>query len=368
MPNRKARKKILFLGHGGTIGMTFKVVDGHAVLAAPQNDNEFRAACRPILESLDNVADIVYEFITSKDSINVNFTDWKRLAERCDKAQTEGYDGIAITHGTDTLAYTATALALALAGKDPQHRSKRIPIVLTGAQSSIAELGGDARFNLENLFRTVIAAIDCNSSDVLINFLNRVFLGCRTIKLSDNRFDAMDSPNYSPVGFIDAKGVHLDPNLVGEQHKESYLKHQIAANWGDGVLVLKVSPGLEPSIVQSILESKQVKALILGSIGDGIICSSGEYSMVPVIQRAINELKIPVFIGSQFSATNATGHQYEVGSTAINAGAISCLDHTPVAIDVKVRWLIGNELCTSIADFRRAMRTSFAGEVTEPNN
>ncbi len=359
------KPRVLFLCHGGTIGMSILVVDGHEVLMAPADDAEFMAAVAPSLQAFTPRLDIAYEFITSKDSTNVTQYDWAKLVERIRVAQDEeGYDAVAITHGTDTLAHTATALALALNGTDPKSKWQQIPVVITAAQNSIHHIGGDGRFNLENLFLTVIAAIEMNVAQVLVNFYDRVLLGSRVIKVSERRFAAMDSPSYPHVGEIDATGVHLHTHLLSD-HKPPFslglVRATVAPLWQKGVVVLKIYPGLDPLIVRTILETGRVEALVLESLGEGNVCNEGDDSLIPVIEYATNELHIPVFISSQFVGGSANSMHYEVGIAAIKAGAIPCYDHTATALDVKVRWLLGN----GISDFRQAMQTSFAGEVTQ---
>ena len=78
------------------------------------------------------------------------------------------------------------------------------------------------------------------------------------------------------------------------------------------------------------------------------------------------EYKKPIFLTTKFPGGKVTSSQYETGIEAIKAGAIACYDHTDVAVDEKVRWLIGNGICSTIEDFRKAMKTSYAGEVTQP--
>jgi len=124
----------------------------------------------------------------------------------------------------------------------------RIPVCVTGAQNPIYEAGGDGRFNLENLFRTLDKAIDKEISDVLVNFWNRILLGCRALKLSEKNFDAFQSPTYPDVGFIDANGVHLNINLV-KRKKDAGEKINLAPKFGRGVIGFELSPGIDPNVV-----------------------------------------------------------------------------------------------------------------------
>src|SRR3989338_10043857 len=115
-----AAKKILFLYNGGTIGQIPENRGGQIVLVPPKDSEVFRNACEPIIKELKKEMDIIFEFVNAKDSTNMTPNDWERLIFRVKKAQDdENYDGVAIAHGTDTLAYTSTALSLALHSKEP---------------------------------------------------------------------------------------------------------------------------------------------------------------------------------------------------------------------------------------------------------
>ena len=145
-------KKILFLYNGGTIGQVPETRDGKIILVPPKDSKVFQEACEPIIKNSSSESEVVFEFITSKDSTNMSPNDWEKLIFRIKKAQDEeGYDAVGIAHGTDTLAYTSTALSLALHGRNPDKTGLRIPVCITGAQNPIYEPGGDGRFNLENL-------------------------------------------------------------------------------------------------------------------------------------------------------------------------------------------------------------------------
>ena len=361
---QRMTKKILFLYNGGTIGQVPEKRDNQIILVPPKDSNIFREACEPTIESLKKDMEIEFEFMTAKDSTNMTPNDWEKLIFRIKKAQdTENYDGIAIAHGTDTLAYTSTALALALHGKGQS--GLRIPVCITGAQNPIYQPGGDGRFNLENLFRSLDDAINKEIADVIVNFWNRVLLGCRTMKLSERKFDAFQSPSYPDVGYIDSRGVHLNKRLLRERSHAAD-KMELVPKFGRGVISFELSPGIDPNVVLGFITNGGISAMILKSLGEGNVCSEGQYNLLPVIRQATEEYVVPIFITTKFPGGSAVATHYEVGIEAIKAGGIPCYDHTDVAVDVKVRWLIGNGLCTSIEDFRKAMTTSFAGEVTPP--
>ncbi len=365
-----AKKNILFLYNGGTIGQVPEERDGQIILVPPKDSSIFQKSCIPIIEKIkkEKDIDVEFEFVTAKDSTNMTPNDWEKLILRIKKAQDEeGYDGVGIAHGTDTLAYTATALALALHGKVPGKSGLRIPVCITGAQNPIYEPGGDGRFNLENLFRTLHAAIELGVADVLVNFWDAVFLGCRSLKISERKFDAFLSPSYPAIGVIDANGVHLFQHLLWNK-KASANKLEIAPKFGRGVISFELSPGINPNVVLGFIINGGVSAMILKSLGEGNVCSEGQYNLVPVLRQATTEYLTPIFITTKFPGGSAVATHYEVGFEAIKAGGIPCFDHTDVAVDVKVRWLLGNGICSTIEDFKNAMRTSYAGEVTPPQD
>src|SRR3989338_9488981 len=162
-----AKKRILFLYNGGTIGQQLEVRDGHQILVSPKDGEDFKSACEPILKKFKDHLDIIFELVTTKDSTNMTPNDWEKLIFRVKKAQDEeSYDAVAIAHGTDTLSYTATALALALHGRNPKKSGLRIPVCITGSQTPVFQKGGDGRFNLENLFRVLHQAIKEEVADV----------------------------------------------------------------------------------------------------------------------------------------------------------------------------------------------------------
>jgi L-asparaginase len=362
------RKKVLFLYNGGTIGQIPQLIDGKTVLVPPKDEEGFKEVCEPIIKNFEKSLEIDFELVTTKDSTNMTPNDWERLIFRIKKAQDEeNYEGIAIVHGTDTLPYTATALSLSLHGKDPKQSGLRIPVCITGAQNTIYQQGGDGKFNLENLFRTIKKCIELEIAEVLVNFWNRILLGSRTIKFSEKKFDAMQSPAYPDVGVIDSNGVYLNTKILNKKSTAGD-KLNLAPKFGRGVVSFELTPGIEPSMVLSFITGGGISAMILKSLGEGNVCSEGEFNLLPIIKQSAEEYMTPIFITTKFPGGNAASTHYEVGVQAIKAGGISCYDHTDVAVDVKVRWLIGNGICSSIEDFRKAMATSFAGEVTPPKD
>jgi len=358
------KRKILFLYNGGTIGQTVEKRGSELILVPPKDSKVFENACKPIIEKFLGRLDVTFEVITTKDSTNMTPNDWEKLIFRIKKAQDdEKFDGVGIAHGTDTMSYTAAALAFALNGKDSEKTWLKIPVCITGSQSPIYQEGGDGRFNLENLFRVLEKATEEQVAEVMINFWNRVLLGSRALKRSEKDFDAFHSPAFSDIGDIDAMGVTLDTKLL--KKKSNATGTAIAPKFGRGVISFELSPGLDPNLILGFITNGGISAMILKSLGEGNVCNEGQYNLLPVIKQIAEEYMTPLFITTKFTGGNAISSHYETGFEAVKAGAIPCYDHTDVAVDVKVRWLIGNGICSNIEDFRKAMKTSYAGEVTQ---
>jgi L-asparaginase len=217
---------------------------------------------------------------------------------------------------------------------------------------------------LENMFRTLDRAIEAGIADVLINFWNRVLLGCRTVKVSERAFDAMHTPAVLDAGVINSRGVIISPDRV-RLKKDALEKIAAAPKFARGVISFELTPGLDPNLLLSFITGGGVSAMILKSLGEGNVCSEGAYNLIPVIKQATQDYMIPIFIASKFIGGNADAAIDASGMAAINAGAIACLDSTDIAIDIKVRWLAGNGICSTIADYTQSMKTSYCGEVTE---
>ena len=359
-------KRLLFLYHGGTIGQVPELREGRVILMVPSGGDQFRDVCLPIIGQYEDFFETTFEVVTTKDSTNLNQKDWEKLIFRIKKAQDEqGYDAVAIAHGTDTLPYTATALALALHGRNPGQTGLRIPICITGAQNPIYDEKGDGRTNLARMLETLKQSIALDVADVMVNFDTRVLLGCRTLKVSEKRYDAMQSLSISDVGEIDSTGVHLNTSLL-RKRSDAGDKLMLAPKFGRGVVGIELVPGLEPNLILGFIASGGVAGMVLKSLGEGNVCCEGEFSLIPAIKQATEEYMTPIFITTKFAGGSAGACHYETGYEAIKAGGIACFDHTDVAVDVKVIWLIGNGLCSTVDDFKRAMATSYAGEVTPP--
>lgn len=341
------KKKVAILGFGGTIAMVPN--EKGALIPAKSVKDLITFA-----HKLEELVEVTLTQLENRDSTNINHTHWAELANKIAEIHNE-YDGIIVTHGTDTMAYTAGAVALAL-GKDLQ-----IPVVFTGSQLPIVDPGTDARFNLENSMKTVLQACDEKIAEVMIVFSDRVLRAVRTIKTSEARFDAFDSPALPYLAQITATGVAFGPLAFRvNQDKSKELKAQ--AEFKRGILTIDLVPGLEPEILRNIIKSGNCEALLLKSLGAGNVPSENYYSLLPVIEETL-KLGIPVLISTKFVGGKTIPELYEPGRKALEAGAIPTGDMTDVIGQVKLMWLLGKGF-TTMENLKKDFLTDYVGEIS----
>lgn len=348
--------KICLIYTGGTIGM--KRVNG--VLRPPDEVDDFLK----MAPELSEIVDIDFVPVLNKDSTNVIPEDWSVIARAIHEKLDGGYHGFVVAHGTDTMHFSASAVAFAL-GPD-----LNTPIVFTGAQTPPDIKHGDARTNL--LRACKVATQDF--AEVAIVFGEYIFRGCRAQKKDERRFDAFESPAYFPLGYI-TEEILLTELARKKEPSRGPVKLQSA--FAKGVLQVSLIPGLEPELLQPALESTSCKGIILQSFGAGNVPNEHPYSFEETIRRA-TELNKPVIITSQFPA-NATLHTaYEPGRAAIAAGAIPTGNMTSSCAVAKFRWVLAqveNQVKSGsissselIPEVRRLMQRVLIGEMDAPED
>lgn len=341
------KKKILLLSMGGTI---FSIIKNNTVQVA-DNVEELVAQVPRITE----IADLTLERVVNLDSSNVSVPEWMRLLEVIVK-QYDDYDAFVVAHGTNTMAYTATAVSFGLGTGTGLTK----PVVFTGSQLPLSAYGDDARFNLEHSVRTAVTAAELGIAEVMVCFHELVLRAARTIKVSESDFRAFNSPAYEPIARIDANGITF-ANHAQRKPVASFQPNP-SVHFDDHVLCIDLTPGLNPKILTQLVDSGDIKGLLIKSFGAGAVPDQGEMSLLPFIEKS-TKLQIPVVVatkflgGSSFRETND-----EPAMRALEAGAISCRDMTDVAAQVKLMYLIGQEY-----DYRRIaleFPKSYVGEVS----
>jgi L-asparaginase len=320
-------KDVLILTLGGTIGMT-KSADGTiSFQGLDQVLAEFSQG------SLSSIARLEAQQVAILDGINVRPEHWIQLAQRIHDMR-ESFDAFVVTHGTDTMAYTASALAFMLGpafGK---------PVVFTGSQTTIDVVWGDAKANLA---RALLAATaDEAVPEVQIVFGDQVLRATRAVKDDDRMFQAFVSPAAEPMarvteGFLRAEWWQPLPG-----HDAIYKFLPFAA---DDILFISVAPGVSPQRWRKSLEldgqgDQCVNGIIISTPGAGSLPTEGDYSFKPFIEWAVSE-NIPVLIISQMPINAYSLKQYAVSTIGTLAGGIPTGNLTLPAAYTKFSWALG---------------------------
>jgi L-asparaginase len=275
----------------------------------------FRTVRRRVPELME-LAEVEFELFSNLDSSEMQPELWSRLAELIHR-RLDAFDGVVITHGTDTLSDTASALSFMLKDLDK-------PVVLTGAQRPLGEIRSDARLNLIDAMTAALSG----PKEVTVCFDSKLFRGNRVRKVSIAEYDAFDSPNHPLLGVlgVDAK---FEPGLKRKGART------LLPNLVPQVFLVRVFPGLDPRLVMPVLP--QVRGLVLEAYGAGNFPVSKALgrSFEPVLRRA-SECALPVVVVSQAPRNGVDLSLYESGSLAQSYGAISGGDLTMSAAVVKL--------------------------------
>lgn len=304
--------KLLLLLTGGTLLMN-EAAPGDGRRAAVTLDEE--RTNRDLLAevpSLGRVAELETKLLFQMDSANMQPSDWLRLAREV-HAQLPRYDGIVVVHGTDTMAYTASALAMIL-GPLPK------PVVLTGSQRPLSDVRTDARQNL--IDAALVATLPV--PEVCIAFGSRAMRGARATKRDAWGFDAFDSPNLAPLVEL-GLGIELAPHVRAPAPLGA-LDDRLEPR----VLAVRVFPGLDPALLLGAVRSG-VRGLVLEGYGTGNVPKT----LIPAIEEARSQ-NVPVVVVSQCVRGHVELARYEGGAEAEAAGAISAGDMTVEAALAKL--------------------------------
>lgn len=302
----------------------------------------------PELNRLDYDLD-VHSFNPVLDSSNMDPEIWKTLAELV-YHKYDQYDGFVILHGSDTMAFTASALSFMLENLDK-------PVVLTGSQLPIGEIRTDAKENLITALEIAATKEDGKAlfPEVCIYFDSQLFRGNRSIKYNSEKFEAFRSPNY-PI--LAEAGVHLQfyRNYIFKAPKGELKLH---TNFNSNIGVLKLYPGITPQAVQAITDSK-VDAIILETFGSGNTTTAQWF--LDSLRQAILNGKIIIDI-SQCKKGSVKLGRYETSRELLKMGILSGYDLTFEATVTKLMFVMG--LGLSIEESRKLMEESLRGELTK---
>ena len=337
------KKKILIIYTGGTIGMK-------------KTENGYTPVSGFISEALSSIADMsrsdfpawdLYEMSPLLDSSNMTLHEWNKISEEIEKRYKD-FDGFVILHGTDTMAYTASALSFILSGLDK-------PVILTGSQIPLSEIRSDGR---DNLITSVLIAADGIVREVCLYFSGKLLRGNRAMKMSADGLVAFDSPNYPHLADVGISVKYNMPALLPDRERvQGQLRFAPFSDVPIGVL--KVFPGIQFGLFEEIMTEK-LSGIVLETFGAGNIPGSGD-SLLPIIRKAFASGTV-ITVCSQCPAGTVTLGAYETSATLKAAGAVSGRDMTTEAAVAKLYHLFS--LGIPKDEMKQMMETDICGELS----
>jgi L-asparaginase len=286
----------------------------------------------------------IHEYEPLIDSSDMAPTDWQMIADDI-KENYEKYDGFVILHGTDTMAFTASALSFML-----QDLSK--PVIVTGSQIPLPQLRSDGQINLLN---SLYIAANYPISEVSLFFNNKLFRGCRATKVHADDFDAFASPNY-PYLMEAGINIHLKAGKISNGSIKPLRVAQISPQ---PISIVTLYPGITTSLIENFLH-QPIKALILLTYGVGNAPQNPE--LLACLAKA-NERGIILLNLTQCLQGKVNMGGYATGNALAQAGVISGFDMTTEAALAKLHYLMSKPYNSD--QIRAAMQKDLVGELSE---
>lgn len=337
----KNNKKVLIIYTGGTIGMK-RTDKGYSPV-----EGFFKEALSAIddLRSEKLPAWSLYEMSPLLDSSDITVTEWNSIAKTIYDSYSD-YDGFVVLHGTDTMAYTASALSFILRGLDK-------PVILTGSQIPLSEVRSDGR---DNLITSLIIAGEGVVREVALYFSGKLLRGNRATKMNADDLVAFDSPNYPHLA---EAGITIKYNCLAlRQPRGEELTFCPLSNIPIGVL--KVFPGIQFGLFETIMTEK-LSGIVLETFGAGNIPGGGG-ELIPIIKRAF-ECGTVIAVCSQCPGGTVSLGAYETSSALKGAGAVSGADMTTEAAVAKLYYLFS--IGIKKEEIKARMERDLRGELTE---
>ncbi len=336
------KKRVYIIYTGGTIGMQ-RTADGYApapgYLAA-------QLAAMPELHDPIMPAYDIHEYDPLLDSANMTPDDWLKIAQDI-AAHYDAYDGFIVLHGTDTMAYTASALPFMLQGLAK-------PVILTGSQLPLCEVRNDAR---ENLITVMLIAANYIIPEVCLYFGNKLLRGCRAVKINAVDFEAFDSPNYPPLGTV---GIHININWAHIlPPPAAHIPLTVQPLRAGQVAVLRLFPGIATDIIAYSLRAP-LRGLILETYGVGNGPTDNRAFMEALADAVRRGMVIVDCTQCLKGTVDLEG--YATGSALARIGVLSGFDMTVEAALAKLFYLFSRE--EDVAVIKQQVQVNLRGELT----
>ncbi|MGQ1946256.1 asparaginase [Geofilum sp. OHC36d9] len=338
-------RKLLIIYTGGTIGMVNNP-DTNSLVPF-DFDNIYHRV--PELQKFDfTVRSISFE--PPVDSSMMNPEIWVKLATLIEDNY-EKYEGFVILHGTDTMAYTASALSYLL------HNLNK-PVILTGSQLPMGTVRTDGKENM--LTALEIAAAQKNDRalvpEVCIYFQDKLFRGNRTTKYNAEHFHPFRSDNYPALAEV---GIHIKYNYPYIRYATEEGHFYASKKMDTAIALIKIFPGITPWVLNGLLQAEGIKAVVLETYGSGNAPTHKWF--LDALKNAARKGLIIVNV-TQCLAGSVEMWRYETGVHLSGLGVISGHDITTEAAVTKLMYLLAN--CDTTDDVRQKMSKSLKGEIT----
>ena len=327
------KKKILLLTTGGTIACA----PGEEGLE-PRDSACFSRQ----LDQLKNYYDVTVEDVMCLDSSNITPEEWQQIASIIFERK-DSFSGIVVSHGTDTMAYTASAVTFMLQNID-------LPVVFTGSQLPMGDGLSDAPDNL----RTAFAMAASGHPGVFIAFDRKVMLGCRAVKVRASGFSAFESINASYVARVTNRGLEVDKTALPAFTGQPRLEKNLCTD----VFLLKLTPGLRAEVFE-VLADMGYRGIVIEAFGLGgfNVLSQGLSGIRKAVERGIS-----VVVTTQCLYDSSDLQVYQVGNRLLDMGVIQGRDMTSEAAMTKLMWALGQNMRP--ASIARLFALSLSGEIT----